>query len=276
MAELHMRPSRVLAKLRAGEVACVTKLNLADARAYEIAAMSGFDCLWTCMEHVPNNWDAIEKQVMTGKAYGVDVLVRVARGGYSDYVRPLEMDATGIMVPHIMSLEDARRVVRMTKFHPVGRRPVDGGNADGAYCAIDFVQYLKEANEQRFLCVQIEDPEPLDELEAIVALEGIDIVFFGPGDFSQGIGAPGQFDHPLIDQTRRRIAELCRKHGKFAGTVGSPANLRQLIDMGYQLVSMGADVIALGQYYQTIVADVRTILPEFGLESTACGIYGRK
>ena len=104
------------------------------------------------------------------------------------------MDASGIMVPHIMSLEDAKRVVWMTRFHPIGRRPVDGGNADGAYCAVDFVQYLQEANENRFLCVQIEDPEPLDELEAIVKLDGIDIVFFGPGDFSHGIGAPGQFD----------------------------------------------------------------------------------
>ena len=277
MAELHMRPSRVLAKLRAGEVACMTKLNLADARAFEIAGMAGFDGLWTCMEHVPNTWDAVEKQVLAAKAYGTDIMVRVARGGYSDYVRPLEMDATGIMVPHIMSREDARRVVHMTKFHPIGRRPVDGGNADGAYCAIDFVQYLAEANDQRFLCVQIEDPEPLEELEAIIALEGIDIVFFGPGDFSQGIGAPGQFDHPLIAETRRRIAELCVKHGKFAATIGPPAMLPQLIDMGYRLISMGADVIALGQYYQTIADAFRQSVPTFGtVEIASESIYGTK
>ena len=159
-----MRPSRVLGKLRAGEVAVVTKLNLADARATEIAAMAGFDGVWTDMEHVPNTWDAVEKQVLAAKVFDVDTMVRVARGGYSDYIRPLEMDAAGIMVPHIMSLEDAQRVVRMTRFHPIGRRPVDGGNADGAYCTIDLVEYLRQANAQRFLCVQIEDPEPLDEL----------------------------------------------------------------------------------------------------------------
>jgi len=261
---IHMRPSRVLRKLRAGEVALMAKLNTADARVAEIAAQAGFDCLWLDMEHVPNNWDVIERQIMTAKAYGADSMVRVARGGYSDYIRPLEMDASGLMVPHIMSLEDAKQVVRMTKFHPIGRRPVDGGNADGAYCAIDFTQYLREANEQRFTGIQIEDPEPLPELEAIVALEGIDMIFFGPGDFSQGIGAPGQFDHPLIAETRLRIAELCAKHGKFAATVGSPANLKEMVDMGYRALNMCADVVGLVQYFNGIARGIRETIPGFG------------
>ncbi len=268
-----MRPSRVLGKLRAGEVAVVTKLNLADARATEIAAMAGFDGVWTDMEHVPNTWDAVEKQVLAAKVFDVDTMVRVARGGYSDYIRPLEMDAAGIMVPHIMSLEDAQRVVRMTRFHPIGRRPVDGGNADGAYCTIDLVEYLRQANAQRFLCVQIEDPEPLDELEAIVALEGIDIVFFGPGDFSQGIGAPGQFTHPRLVETRRRIAALCVQHGKVAGTVGSPANLAELIDMGYRFVSLGADVVALTQYYANLTAEIGNITGAIPPNRGPGGIY---
>ena len=133
MSKLEMRPSRTLAKLRSGGVAsCCFKLNLADARAAEIAAMAGFDCLWTDREHVPNDLSAVEKIIWAAKAHNADVIVRVPRGSYSDYIRPLELDAAGIMVPHIMSLADAQNVVRMTRFHPVGRRPVDGGNADGA------------------------------------------------------------------------------------------------------------------------------------------------
>ncbi|MHB0936482.1 MAG: HpcH/HpaI aldolase family protein [Armatimonadota bacterium] len=275
MAELKMRPSRVLRKLRAGEVAIMAKLNTGDPRVAEIAAMAGFDCLWPCLEHVPNSIEAVERQIMVGKAYDVDTAVRVSRGGYSDYIRPLEMDAAGIIVPHIMSLADAQWVARTTRFHPIGRRPVDGGNADGAYCGIPFTEYLQQANEQRFVCIQIEDPEPLDELEAIVAVEGIDMIFFGPGDFSQGIGAPGQFDHPLIDQTRRRIAELCRKHGKYAATVGSPGNLQSLIDMGYTFINVCADVVGLFQYFHGIAGDVRKVLPEFGLEAETGGIYGK-
>lgn len=242
----QMRPSRVLAKLRAGQVVCCYKLNLDSARAAEIAALAGFDCLWTCLEHVPNDLNLIERQIWAAKGYDVDVLVRVARGSYSDYIRPLELDASGIMVPHIMSAKDARRVVRMTRFHPVGLRPVDGGNADGQYCGIDFCEYLKQANEQRFLAVQIEDPEPLEELDEIAALNGIDILFFGPGDFSHAIGAPGKWNDSRIADARRRVAEAARKHGKWAATVGNPDNMRELIGLGYQFISIGADVIALG------------------------------
>ena len=251
----HMRPSRVLAKLRAGEVASCFKLNVADARAVEIAAMAGFDCLWLDMEHVGNDLGVIEKGVWAAKSRDADVMVRVSRGGYSDYIRPLELDAAGIMVPHIMSLADAQAVARMTRFHPVGRRPVDGGNADGGYCNIDFLEYLKDANEQRFVVVQIEDPEPLAELDAIAAVPGIDMLFFGPGDFSQGIGAPGVWDDPRLIDARRRVAEAAVRHGKFAGTVGSTANMDELIALGYRFLSLGADVIALSQYCKGIMAE---------------------
>lgn len=243
-----MRPSRVLARMRAGEVASCFKMNLADPRAFEIAAMSGFDCLWTDMEHVPNGWHTIENQVLAAKAYDVDLLVRVSRGGYSDTIRPLEMDAAGIMVPHIMGVEDAKKVVYYSKFHPVGRRPLDGGNADGAYCAISLEDYMRDANRERFVIVQIEDPEPLEEMDEIAALPGIDMLFFGPGDFSQGIGAPGVWDDPRLLDARRRVAAVATAHGKFAGTVGGPGNFRELVDMGYRFISMGADVVGLSNY----------------------------
>ena len=250
-----MRPSRVLRRLREGHVASCFKMNLSDARAVEIVAMSGFDCVWLDMEHVPNSLDVIEKGVWAAKGHDVDVMVRVPRGSYSDHIRPLEMDAAGIMVPHVMSLADARAVARMTRFHPIGRRPLDGGNADGGYCGVELSTYLKEANEQRFVVVQIEDPEPMDELNAIAALPGIDMLFFGPGDFSQGIGAPGQWDHPVLIDARKRVAEAARAHGKFAGTVGSVANLKSLTDMGYQFISIGADVVGLATYCASIIAE---------------------
>ena len=252
---MKMRPSRVLRKLRAGEIVSCFKLNLSCARAGEIAAMCGFDCLWIDMEHVANDWSVVEKQIWSAKALDVDVMVRIARGGYSDYIKPLELDASGIMVPHIMSLADAKSVVRMTRFHPVGRRPVDGGNADGAYCNVDFVEYIKQANEQRFVVIQIEDPEPLDDLEAIASLDGIDMILFGPGDFSHGIGAPGMRDHPRVVEARKRIAEVAVAHGKFAGTIGDPGDLAELINMGYRFINIGADVLGLSQYCKSLVAE---------------------
>ena len=250
----QMRPSRVLRKLRAGEVVSCFKMNLESARVAEIAALSGFDCVWADREHTAVDWSDLEKQILAAKTQDTDVMVRVSRGSYSDYIRPLELDASGIMVPHVMSLQDAQNIVRMTRFHPVGLRPVDGGNADGGFCLVDFAEYLEQANAERFVVIQIEDPEPLDELEAIAALPGIDMLFFGPGDFSQAIGAPGQWNHPLIAQTRRRIAEVCLANGKFAGTVGGLDNKDELISLGYRFISVGADVVGLSRYCGEIVA----------------------
>ena len=248
---MDMRKSRVLRQMRAGKVATCTKLNLSDPRAAEIAAMCGFDCIWIDLEHVPNNMLDVENAVRAAKIYDVDVLTRVSKGCYSDIVRPLEGDSTGVMVPHLMSLAEAKQIVYYTKFHPIGRRPLDGGNADGAYCLVDANDYIQQANAERFTVVQIEDPEPLAELEEICALPGIDMIFFGPADFSQGIGAPNSAD-PRIDQTRRLVAKTDRKYGKFAGTVGGPGNFDDLVAMGYTFISTGADVVALWKYFKEI------------------------
>jgi 4-hydroxy-2-oxoheptanedioate aldolase len=158
------------------------------------------------------------------------------------------MDATGILVPHIMNVQDAKNVIEMTRFHPVGRRAIDGGSADGAYTNLNFNEYLEQANRERFVVFQIEDPEPLKELDAIAALDGYDMLFFGPGDFSQGIGAPGQWDHPKLLEARRLVAEIANKHGKFAATTGSIDKLDEFIDMGYKFVSVGADIVGMSNY----------------------------
>lgn len=250
-----MRRSRVLEKMRAGQVATCFKLNMTGMEVAEIAALSGFDCLWLDREHCVNGWQDLKAQILAGKAYDADVMVRVSRGPYSDMIKPFEMDATAIMVPHVMSLEEARKIVYYTKFHPVGRRPIDGGNADGAYCMLDGAEYMKQANEQRFTVLQIEDPEPLEELEEIAALPGFDMLFFGPADFSQGIGDPLNFGNPLLKETRKRIAEMAHKYGKFAGTTGSAQNAKELIDLGYNFISMGADVVGVGAYCAQILQD---------------------
>ncbi|MBS1809659.1 MAG: aldolase [Acidobacteria bacterium] len=256
----NLRPSNVLRKLRAGEIVNCFKLNFADARAAELAALFGFDCLWTCLEHTANDWSAVEKQILAAKTQNVDIVVRVERGSYSDLIRPLELDATGIIVPHVMSLADAKEVIWRTRFHPLGRRPIDGGNADGAYANVALADYLQQSNEQRMVILQIEDPEPLSDLDEIAALPGYDMLLFGPADFSHAIGVPGQMNHPEVAAARKAVAEACKKHGKFAATVGSPATAAELIALGYQFINIGADVLAMNQYCRKQLDDFAAVL----------------
>jgi len=243
--EIRLRESRVLRKLRSGRPVLCFKSNLADARVVEIAAMCGYDCIWLCLEHVPNDLRCIEAGIWAAKAHDADVMVRVGRGSYSDHIRPLEMDASGIMVPHVMNAADAGNIVRITRFHPLGRRPVDGGNADGAFCAIEAAEYMRQANANRFVVLQIEDPEALEELDAIAAVPGYDILFFGPGDYSHGIGLPGKYDHRLVTEARNMVLDAARKHGKYAGIPATPDNVSELATMGFSFLAMGADVTTL-------------------------------
>jgi len=257
----HMRPSRVLRTIREGGVASVFKINSTCPRVVEMVAAAGVDCIWLGNEHVPNSWPDLENQVRAAKLYDVDTLLRVERGSYSAYIKGFEIDACGIMVPHVMGLEDARSVVRMTKFMPEGRRACDGGNADGKYCRVNFPEYLATSNRERFVAFQIEDPEPVSELEAIAELPGVDMVFFGPGDYSHAIGYPGEMDHPEIVALRERLARVSRKAGKMAATVGTPDTLHSLVDMGYNFVCVASEVSILTAGADAVAAAFSRLRP---------------
>lgn len=247
-----MYRSRVLAKLRSGRPVICTKTNLMDPRAVDIMGLAGFDCVWLCNEHVPNDWHTIENQIRAARVHDMDSLVRTAKGSYSDYIKPLEADATGIMVPHLMNAEEARHIVNVTRFKPLGRRPVDGGNADGRYCLTPFLEYIETANRERFVIVQIEDPEPMGELDEICRTKGIDMLFFGPADYSHSIGRPAETSHPDVVAARRRVASACQRQGMWCGTVATVENAQELLDEGFQFLSIGADVLALGHYFTDI------------------------
>jgi 4-hydroxy-2-oxoheptanedioate aldolase len=252
-----LRRSRTLAELRAGRGVPCMKINTVDARVVELAGLAGFPLVWLCNEHVPNDWLNLENQIRAAKLYDVDVMVRVAKGGYSDYVKPFEADATGIMVPHVTTAEEARQIVAWTRFHPLGQRPIDGGNADGQYCRASTRDYTAHGNRERFIVLQIESPEGLENIEAIAAVEGFDILHFGPGDFSHRIGESGNPNHPAVHAARLRVAQVARKYGKHA--MSQPiAPVAQLAAEGYRLFSMGADVIGLNDYLSARLEAFRT------------------
>lgn len=247
---MNTRPSRLLAKLRQGQIPTVLKLNLSDPRVIEIAGLSGVDAVWLCNEHVPNDWIGLENQIRAARIHNVDTMVRVSRGSYSDYIRPFEADATGIIVPHVSSADEARQIVDWVRFHPVGRRALDGGNADALFCQLPIDEYVAHSNRERFVVLQIESPEALEHVEEIAAVPGFDVLLFGPGDFSHRIGKVGQLDDPRVVAARKRVAAAAVRHGKFAMTAGLIAPFDELVAEGYRVFNAGADVVGLGAFFK--------------------------
>lgn len=247
---MKLRRSRILSELRSGGCSTCLKLNLSDPRVVELCALSGVSAVWICNEHVGNDWFNLENQVRAAKLYDMDTIVRVEKGSYSDYVKPFEADATAIMVPHVRTAADAKDIVHMTRFHPLGRRAMDGGNVDGQYCQIPLGDYIHHSNSERMLIFQIESPEGLENADAIAAVPGFDALLFGPGDFSHLIGKPGEVNDPVVVAARKKVAATARKHGKFAMIPGLLAPKSVLKEEGYQFFTLGADVLGLAEYFQ--------------------------
>ncbi|MDB6095467.1 MAG: 4-hydroxy-2-oxoheptanedioate aldolase [Verrucomicrobia bacterium] len=240
----------MLAQLRQGQIPTILKLNLSDPRVSELAGLSGTDAVWLCTEHVPNDWIGIENQIRAARLHDIDCLVRVARGSYSSYILPLEAGATGIIVPHVASAEEARQIVEWTRFHPLGKRALDGGNVDGLFCQLPMDEYIRHSNEEVIVILQIESPEALENVEEIAAVPGFDMLLFGAGDFSHRIGKVGKMDSPEILNARKRIGAAARKHGKFAMLPGMMAPLPELLAEGYRVFGCGSDVYGLGLYFK--------------------------
>jgi 4-hydroxy-2-oxoheptanedioate aldolase len=251
---MNLRSSRILRELRAGKQPTCLKVNLGDPRIIELIGLAGTSAVWICNEHVGNDWLNLENQIRAAKLYDVDTIVRVEKGSYSDYVKPFEADATAIMVPHVKTAEEARHIVEMTRFHPLGRRPMDGGNVDGRYCQIPIAEYMAHSNSERLLIFQIESPEALENVEAIAAVPGYEMLLFGPGDFSHLIGKPGQINAPEVVAARKRVGAVARKHGKFVMAPGMMAPRAVLEAEGYRVFTLGADVLGLGDYFRTQMA----------------------
>lgn len=249
-----LRRSRVLEKLRNGESPCSIKINLSDSRVIELCGLAGIDAVWLCNEHVPNDWLNLENQIRAAKLHNMDTIVRVEKGSYSGYIKPFEADATGIMVPHVTTADEARQVVEWTRFHPLGRRPIDSGNADGRFCQVPIGDYIEHSNKERLIILQIESPEAVANVEEIAAVKGYDILLFGPGDFSHLIGHAGKIDRPEVVQARQQVAAAAVRHGKFAMSAGLIDSREQLEKEGYRFFNIGADVIGLARSLKQALA----------------------
>jgi 4-hydroxy-2-oxoheptanedioate aldolase len=249
-----MRPSKIKAKLKRDEPVLLTTLHLTDPSLYELTALMGFDGIWMDMEHHGYSVETASTLMRAARVGSADVLVRPAKGEFMRLGRMLEAGAQGILYPRCDDADEARQVVTWSKFAPLGRRGFDGGNPDMPYCTLSVEQYVREANEQTFLAVQIEDEPALANARAIAEVEGVDVLFFGPADFTVLGGIAGQFDHPRVHDAVRHLADAARRAGKHWGMpVGTPEQARELLDSGARFLAHGADIV----FVKNALEDVR-------------------
>jgi 4-hydroxy-2-oxoheptanedioate aldolase len=248
-----MRPSRIRRKLSQGHPALITTLNLADFGLFEFVSLMGFDGIWLDLEHHAHSVETAQNLMRAARVGASDIVARPAKGEFMRLGRLLEAGAQGIIYPRCESAEEAAEVVKWAKFPPLGRRGIDGGNPDMPYCSMPPQQYVKAANEQTFLIIQLEEERAVGIADEIAAVEGVDVLFLGPGDYSSLGGFTGQMDHPDLTKAAETIARAAQRAGKHWGRPAATLDkAREYLSMGASLISHASDITLLKANYERI------------------------
>ena len=238
-----LRKSKIKGKLARNEPVLLPLLELIDPAVFELTSLMGFDGIWIDMEHHGCSLETAQNLMRAARVGGADILVRPAKGEFMRMGRMLESGAQGIMYPRCDDADEAAEVVKWAKFAPVGKRGFDGGGADAPYGAMPMDKYIRAANEETFIVIQVEEQHAVDNADAIASVDGVDIIFLGPGDFTQLSGIPGQFEHPKLLSAFKKLAKAAQSAGKQWGTLAvSVEQARRLVDMGARFICYGEDL----------------------------------
>lgn len=218
--------------------------ELPCAEAVEIAGLAGWDFVVIDGEHAQLSPPMLPQFVRAATVAGIAAIVRVPSNEPAHIQHALDCGASGVQVPQIGSVEDARRAVRAARFHPLGSR---GLNV--FVRAADFSldrEFIARANEETTLVLQVESAEGVAAVEEIAAIPGVDAVFIGPYDLSQSLGIPGQVSDELVFEAGRRIARAVAGAGVALGVfTNSEADARRWLDVGVRYLCYSVDVVLL-------------------------------
>jgi len=227
----------------------------------ELMAAFGMDWLMIDTEHGPASWETVENLIRAMKGTDVTPLVRVGGNDPVLIKKALDRGAMGVLVPLVNDPEAARAAVAASKYPPDGIRGVAGTRAN-RYGA-DLPQYFAEWNRNVLVACQIETIRALENLEAIAAVPGIDVLFVGPNDLSAGLNRFRQFDDPEFTRAVNRILEQSKRHGIAAGYMTSTAEEAVArIKQGFQFVAIGSDARLLAGATAATYEKVRTALQQ--------------
>jgi 4-hydroxy-2-oxoheptanedioate aldolase len=269
-----MKRSTIKAKLKRNEPVLLTQLHLTDPSVFELTSLMGFDGIWMDLEHHTYSMETATALIRAARVGTSDIVARAAKGEFMRLSRLLEAGAQGIMYPRCDDAKEAAEVVKWSKFAPMGKRGFDGGNPDMPYTMLPIEQYLKQANEETFVVIQLEEQDAIKNVEAIAEVPGVDVLFLGPADFSVLSGFPGKMDHPLIMKALEQVARAADKAGKCWGTPAlSQDHARRILDMGARFICYMADILMIRDGLLKIQSEFAPLGFKFTscFDSTRCG-----
>ena len=233
----------ILDVMRAGKPALGLTVRLTrSGEIVRVARTSGHHFVRIDLQHALLDAETVGHIAQTAVGSGTSIVVRAR--GVDDPQVPALLDAgvEGIVFPDVQTAEEAERCVAATRFPPLGRRSYGGGYPRFDYRPVPAAEAMP-ALEPLVVCM-VESPEALDEIDAIAAVPGIDVIHLGLSDLLATMGRPGQIDHPAADEAIGRVVDVATAHGLFAGCGGSPTidHQRAVIARGVRFLTTRNDI----------------------------------
>jgi len=256
-----------LERMRAGDPALIATVR--DARSGDIARMlkvCGFDIAVIDLEHNAIPSAAVHEICMTSIDIGLTPIVRVPDHAPGPISQALAHAAMGVLVPHVSTAEEARAIAHAARFAPAGHRAVAPLFPQFGYRPVDKARSIVEIEAATMVMVLIETPEGIENVDAIAAVPGIDVLFLGSADLGQSMGLTGQYDHPAFEQAELKLIAACRAHGRIPGIGGitKPEQYARALAAGMLCISAGTDTGYLMAGAAQQAGMVRSLFPRAG------------
>lgn len=220
----------------------------------ELLGQHEFDFVMIDTEHTSLNPETVEYMVRVADSVGVTPIVRVAENDPIPILKALDTGAAGVIVPHVMNADDARRAVAAAKYAPGGNRGVCSGTRAAGFSKEGFVRYWRHSNENVLVIPILEDLEAIDNAEAIMSEPGVDLVWFGPGDLAQSIrGKYGGDEEPVkreLDKAFDTVIAASRRTGTAVMSLPFPtisfADAKRTVERGALGMLYSIDILLIG------------------------------
>jgi 2-dehydro-3-deoxyglucarate aldolase/4-hydroxy-2-oxoheptanedioate aldolase len=256
--------NRVKRMIKAGKKTAGGWAQLCSPLSAECLARGGFDWVLIDMEHAGGDILTLVSQCQAIAAAGTGA-VPIVRVPWNDLVwikRILDAGAYGLMIPYVNTREEAIKAVQACKYPPQGFRGIAGSVRAAGY-GRDTAQYLKRANDEIFVMLQVETPQAIENMEAIASVPGVDALFIGPMDLSTSMGYFGNPAAPEVQAVIATAEAKAKKLGMPLGTIsGSWEQAKALYDRGYQLITLISDSVLISKVGAETMAKVREVFPE--------------
>jgi 4-hydroxy-2-oxoheptanedioate aldolase len=232
-----MKPNRVKDKIARGEPALGCSVMFPSPQIAEMLGCAGFDWVLIDCEHGSIGPNDVELMAMACDAAGITPIARPRTNAPSDIQAVMDRGVMGVQVPHINTGEDARRAVAAVKFGPGAARGLAAGTRPDAWgLGARMPDFADAANAQSLVCVQLEHAAALGNIDAILAVEGIDVLFIGPADLSQSMGHPGNPKAAPVARAIEQTLARIRAAGRTPGMPATSENLGEVLGHGCRYI----------------------------------------